>query len=60
MTLKNEVAVLRETLERHLIESGEIRSDLAWLKKAFWTLAASVLTFGTIMIGYAFNHALNK
>lgn len=60
MSLQTRVTKLEETLEKHLIESGEIRSDLSWLKKAFWTLTASVLTFGTVLIGYAFNHALSK
>jgi hypothetical protein len=60
MSLRKEVDTLKQTLETHLIESGEIRSDLSWLKKAFWTLTASILTFGTILIGYAFNRVINK
>jgi hypothetical protein len=53
MTVEKRMTVLEKTLETHLIESGEIRSDLAWLKKAFWTLAASGLTF-LVMLAIAF------
>lgn len=31
---------LHDTVEQHLRESGTIQTDLAWLKRAFWTLAA--------------------
>jgi hypothetical protein len=51
---------LEETMLTHLIESGEIRSDLKWLKRAFWTIAGTGFTFATVMIGYLFNHVLNK
>jgi uncharacterized membrane protein len=40
---------LEENLEKHLIESGEIRSDLTWLKKAFWLLSGCFLT-GTVAL----------
>lgn len=43
---------LRDKLEKHLEESGEIRNDLQWLKKAFWTLAGTGLTFNvTLVVG---------
>lgn len=51
---------MEKALEDHLIESGEIRSDLKWLKRAFWTLAAAGLTFGTVITGYAFNHLISR
>lgn len=41
MKLPERVDKLQEALERHLEESGAIRTDLAWLKKAFWTLAVA-------------------
>ena len=31
---------LETLLLRHLEESGEIRTDLKWLKRAFWALVA--------------------
>jgi len=34
---------LEDAIIKHLEESGEIRSDLRWLKKAFWFLVASPL-----------------
>lgn len=34
---------LEKLLLQHLEESGEIRSDLKWLKRAFWTLAGAVI-----------------
>jgi hypothetical protein len=40
---------LREKLEAHLEESGEIRSDLKWCKKAIWTVAGGVLTFNVML-----------
>ena len=33
---------LRQIVTKHLEESGSIRTDLAWLKKAFWTLVGLV------------------
>lgn len=41
---------LRAKLEKHLEESGEIRNDLVWIKKAFWTLAAAGITFNVSFI----------
>ena len=60
MSMEKRMTVLEKTLESHLIESGEIRSDLSWLKKAFWTLTAAALTFVTVVVGYTFNHLLSK
>lgn len=34
---------LEETVEKHLIESGEIRGDLKWLKKFMWFVLGSPL-----------------
>lgn len=44
MKLSQRVDNLEGALVRHLEESGTIRTDLAWLKKAFWTLAVAIVT----------------
>ena len=44
-SMEKRVSHLEETVEMHLIESGEIRGDLKWLKKAFWVLAGLGVTF---------------
>jgi hypothetical protein len=36
MTLKD----IEKLLLKHLEESGEIRTDLKWLKRAFWAIVA--------------------
>lgn len=41
MKLAERVDKLEASLITHLEESGSIRTDLAWLKKAFWTLAVA-------------------
>lgn len=43
MKLSERVDHIEAAFVRHLEESGTIRTDLAWLKKAFWTLAAAVI-----------------
>jgi hypothetical protein len=40
---------LRKKLEDHLEESGEIRSDLKFLKKAFWLLAGGLISFNVML-----------
>jgi hypothetical protein len=44
MKLADRVDKLENALLVHLEESGTIRTDLAWLKKAFWTLAVAIVT----------------
>lgn len=41
---------LRNKLEKHLEESGEIRNDISWLKKAFWTLAGAGVTLNVSIV----------
>lgn len=41
---------LETLLLTHLQESGEIRADLRWLKRAFWTLAAGGVTFNVTFV----------
>jgi hypothetical protein len=40
-SLEKRISRLEEALEKHLIESGEIRGDLKWLKKAIWFILGS-------------------
>jgi hypothetical protein len=40
-SLDKRVTTLEETVETHLIESGEIRGDLKWLKKITWFVLGS-------------------
>jgi len=44
MRLEKRVDNLEAIVVKHLEESGTIRTDLAWLKKAFWTLTIAVIT----------------
>jgi len=39
--LEKRVSKVEEVLEQHLIESGEIRGDLKWLKKMIWFVLGS-------------------
>lgn len=39
--LEKRLSKLEDALEKHLIESGEIRGDLKWLKKAIWFILGS-------------------
>lgn len=43
---------LESLLVQHLQESGEIRSDLNWLKKAFWALATAGIGFNVSVVLY--------
>lgn len=40
-SLDKRVTTLEHTVEQHLIESGEIRGDLKWLKKFLWFVLGS-------------------
>lgn len=44
MKLAERVDMIEGALVKHLEESGEIRTDLRWLKKAFWTLTGLATT----------------
>ena len=43
---------IEKLLIQHLQESGEIRADLRWVKRAIWTLAGMGVTFGLSMASY--------
>lgn len=43
-SLDKRLTKLEDAFIKHLTESGEIRGDLRWLKKSFWTLAGLVGT----------------
>ena len=46
------LTALETKMNEHLEESGTIRTDIAWLTKAFWTLAGAGLTFNvTLAVG---------
>lgn len=49
-SLDKRVTKLEDAFIQHLTESGEIRGDLKWLKKAFWTLAGLGVTVAAGMI----------
>jgi hypothetical protein len=40
----------------HFEESGFIKADLAWIKKALWTLGGSMLTFTGMLVIYLLTH----
>ena len=40
-SIDKRVTSLEKTVEAHLIESGEIRGDLKWLKKLMWFVLSS-------------------
>jgi hypothetical protein len=40
-SLDKRMTRLEDTVEKHLVESGEIRSDLKWLKKLTWFVLGS-------------------
>lgn len=40
-SLDKRMTKLEDTVEKHLIESGEIRGDLKWLKKFMWFVLGS-------------------
>lgn len=43
---------LETLLMAHLQESGQIRTDLGWLKKAFWALATAGIGFNFSLVLY--------
>lgn len=52
MKLEARMSKIEAVVSMHLEESGAIRSDLAWLKKAMWTLAGAGITFNiTLAVG---------
>lgn len=44
-SLDKRLTKLEDAFIQHLTESGEIRSDLKWLKRAFWTIAGLIGTW---------------
>ncbi len=52
MKLEVRMTRLEQIVETHLEQSGNIRTDLAWLKKSFWALSGAVMTFTiTLVVG---------
>jgi hypothetical protein len=54
------LGVVEQKMGDHFTESGEIKADIAWLKKAYWVQAGAFLTFtATLVIAvmvYLLNH----
>jgi hypothetical protein len=48
MKLSDKVDKLESALVKHLEESGEIRSDLKWLKKGYWALIGLMTAFAGV------------
>jgi hypothetical protein len=40
-SIDKRVGHLEEVVEKHLVESGEIRADLKWVKKMIWFVFTS-------------------
>lgn len=40
-SIEKRVSKIEDVMEKHLIESGEIRGDLKWLKKAIYFVLGS-------------------
>lgn len=53
MNLSKRLDKLEAAFITHLMESGEIRADLKWLKKAFWTLTGLGVVVAEEMIRHA-------
>ena len=50
---------LEANLVKHLEESGAIRADLAWLKKAFWIMATANVTFNITLASSIIMYLMN-
>lgn len=49
-TISDRVSDLETALKQHLEESGVIRTDLAWLKKSYWTLVGVISAVGSAIV----------
>lgn len=54
------LGALEKSLENHLIESGEIRNDLSWVKKGVWVGAGAGLTFVSSVLIALLVYLLNR
>jgi hypothetical protein len=54
--LETRVTTLENVVTKHLEESGTIRTDLSWLKRAFWTMAGALVTFNFGIIAAVIFH----
>ena len=52
--LEKRISKLEDALEAHLVESGEIRADLKWLKKAVYFI------MGSPVIIELFHHVIHQ
>jgi hypothetical protein len=60
MNLSKRMDKLEEAFITHLTESGEIRADLKWVKKAVWTLVGLGTTLGGVVTEEIIRHALSR
>lgn len=58
MTILKRIESLENDMEKHLIESGEIRSDLAWIKKAMYGVYGLGATILVTIVGALAAHAM--
>lgn len=56
MNLNKRVDNLQAAFEKHLEESGEIRTDLKWLKKSYWALVGVVTLAGGTVVAEVVTH----
>lgn len=56
-SLDKRLTKLEDAFMQHLAESGEIRGDLKWLKKAFWTLAGLGMSVTAIIVEEIIRHS---
>lgn len=56
-SLDKRLTKLEDAFTQHLSESGEIRSDLKWLRKAFWTLAGLGTSVTAVVIEEIIRHS---
>ena len=60
MKLSDRMDKFEAILTKHLEESGEIRSDLKWVKKGLWTMIGLGTTCGGVMLEELIRHAMAR
>lgn len=52
MTISERLDRVERILTTHMEESGGIRADLAWIKKAIWACVGACLTFNVGLVTF--------
>lgn len=52
MNISDRLDRIERIVAGHMEESGSIRADLAWLKKATWACVGACLTFNVGLVTY--------